>query len=181
MSKAYKPETKYQATSLIAVVLLLMIIFVSVGFFFFLAKPEELALRTAMTESFEAAAARWRERRPPAYRYVVDRYCDCPPEVDRAYVVTVDGSGRRAEFPIPVESSAGLLLDSPPSPVWLSSLMSEIEQTLRDDRPVEVRDNYLFGYPEFVDLAPGAGKPGTVTRFEIRDFEVLRGHEDSPD
>ena len=181
MSRAYRPETKYQVTSLIAVVLLLLIVFGSVGYFFFLARPDQFAAQNELSRAFADATALWQERRPAAYRYVVDRQCNCPPEVDRAYVVTVDRDGRRAAFSIPVESSAGLLLDRPENPVWLETVVDDIARALESGDEIIVRYNYLYGYPEFVDLSPGSERPGVVSRYEIRDFEELRSYEDSPD
>jgi hypothetical protein len=181
MSRAYRPETPYQITSLIAVVLLLLIVFVSVGFFFFLARPDQFAAQNDLSRAFDEARALWQARRPAAYRYVLDRQCNCPPEIDRAYVVTVDREGQRATFPIPVESTAGILLDSPTSPVWLESIIADIGRALDGGENIVVRYNYLYGFPEFVDLAPGVERPDTVSRFEIRDFEELRDYEDSPD
>jgi hypothetical protein len=181
MSRTYRPETKYQLMSHVAVVLLLLILTVSVGYYMFLARPDEFAARLEMMEALEAANARWDERAPAEYRYVVDRSCDCPPEIDRAYVVTVDSNGRAAAFPIPVESSAGVVLDAPVTPVWLENIVDDIERTLRSGSDVEARYNYLYGYPEYVDLSPGATRPTAVSQFEIRDFEVIRSDEDSPD
>ena len=141
MSRAYRPETKYQVTSLIAVVLLLLIVFVSVGYFFFLARPDQFAAQNELSRAFADATALWQERRPAAYRYVVDRQCNCPPEVDRAYVVTVDRDGRRAAFSIPVESSAGLLLDRPENPVWLETVVDDIARALESGDEITTEES----------------------------------------
>lgn len=165
MSKHYQPEGRFQVTSLIAVILLLLILFVSVSYFFFLAKPDEQARRLEMQEEFEAARALWASERPDSFRYVVDRACDCPDEDSRAYLVTERGGRRSAEFPIPVESSAGILITTPPRPVWLEDIFETVERALRSNTAIEVRYETVFGYPETVILGPDE-------QYEIRDFEI---------
>ncbi len=173
MTKKYQPTSTYQLTTLIAVVLLLLILFVSVGYFFFLGRPDEHATRLAMQEEWQMAQALWQERRPGAYRYVVDRSCRCPDEIDTAYIATIGPSSRDAEFPIPVESSAGILLTAPPDPIWIDDLFALIQERLWSDGVAEIQYNYLYGYPELVDINPGGNSSVDVDRFEIRDFEIL--------
>jgi hypothetical protein len=165
MSKKYRPEGRYQVTSHVAAILLVLIIFVSVSYYFFLARPDEQARRVAAQEAYEAALARWEERRPGEFRYVVDRSCACPDEDDRAYTVTERDGRLSAEFAIPVESTAGILVTTPPRPVGIDDVFGVIERSLRSGTPVEVRYDFDHGFPEYVKLSPD-------DRYEIRDFEV---------
>ena len=137
MSRPYTPDTNYQLVSHAAVILVLLILLVSAGYYFVVARPDEFAAREAMAEAFELASTQWEERRPASYRYVVDRQCDCPVEVDRAYVVTVDEGTRDAVFPIPVEASSGAILESPVAPVWLEDVIDNIERVLRSGGEVD--------------------------------------------
>ncbi len=173
MTKKYQPTGTYQLTTHIAVVLLLLILIVSVGYFFFLGRPDESAARLAMQEEWQVAQALWQDRKPGQYRYVVDRSCKCPNEIDTAYVATIGRSSREAEFLIPIESSAGLLLTTPPDPVWIDDVFELIQRRLWSGGVVEIQYNYLYGYPELVDINPGGNSSVEVDRFEIRDFEVL--------
>ena len=178
VSRPYKPESNYQLMSHVAVILVLLILLVSAGYYFVVARPDEFAARDAMAEAFELASTQWEERKPASYRYVVDRNCDCPPEIDRAYVVTVSEGARDASFPIPVEASTGAILEAPVDPVWLEDVIDNIERVLRSGGEVDATYNYLYGYPERVDLAPGDAVTETARQFEIRDFEVIRNDED---
>ena len=63
MSKKYRPEGKYQVTSHAAAIIVVLIIFVSVSYYFFLARPDEQAQRIDAMASLDAAKARWRESR----------------------------------------------------------------------------------------------------------------------
>ena len=164
MARHYKPDGRYQVTSHVAAVLLVLILFVSVSYFFFLAKPDEQARRAELMAEYEAAVALWASQRPPRFRYALDRTCDCPAEDDRTYVVTELDGQRTAEFPIPVEAVSGELIPAPPRPLWIDDIFGIIVRTLRSGAVIDVRYDQAFGYPEFVEIGPDE-------QYEIRDFE----------
>jgi len=66
------------------------------------------------------------------------------------------------------------MLTGPRDPVWIEDLFSMIGRALDGGARVSVGYNYLYGYPELVDLSPGDDAAAAVERFEVRDFEVLR-------
>lgn len=166
MSRNYRPDGRYQVTSHIAVILLVLILFVSVGYFFFLTKPDEQARRGEVMAEYEAAAARWASERPRRFQYVLDRTCDCPAEDDRPFVaIELDGQ-RTAEFPIPVESVSGELLPAPPRPLWIDDIFGIIVRALRSGAVIDVRYDQALGYPESVVIGPDE-------QYEIRDFELV--------
>jgi len=165
MSKKYRPDGKYQVTSHVAAILLVLIIFVSVSYYFFLARPDEQAARLEAGDAFSAAQSLWETRRPAEYRYVVDRSCNCPEEDSRAYTIIVRNGQSSAEFAIPVESSAGILVTSPPRPVVIDDVFDVIERAQRSGMLIEVRYDSDFGFPESVVLSAD-------DRYEIRDFEI---------
>jgi len=167
MSKKYRPDGKYHVTSLVAVVLLVLVLFVSVGYFFFLAKPDEQARLLALKAEFETRRAQWAEERPASFRYVVDRACNCPDEDGRAYVVTERGGERSAGFMIPVESVTGVLITVPPHPIWIDDLFGLAGRALESGEAIEVRYDPDFGFPEWLVLGP-------AEVYEVRDFEVAR-------
>ena len=168
MGRKYSPDGRYQVTSHIAVVLILLVVFVSVSYFFFLAKPDEQAHHLEMQAEYGAARALWISERPASFRYVVDRACDCPDEDSRAYTMIERGTQRIAEFPIPVESSAGILITVPPRPVTIEEIFDRVEAALGSNSAIEVRYESAYGYPETVVLEPNE-------KYEIRDFEVTAG------
>ena len=167
MSRKYRPDGKYHVTSLVAVVLLVLVLFVSVGYFFFLAKPDEQARLLDLKAEFEARSAQWSRERPASFRYVVDRTCACPDEDDRAYVVTERAGERSAAFLIPVESVTGALITAPPRPVWIRDLFDLAGRALTSGEAVEVRYDPDYGFPEQLVLGPREA-------YEVRDFEVAR-------
>jgi hypothetical protein len=173
MTRKYQPTTRYEFTTHVAVVLLLLILFVSVGYFFFLGKPDEHALRLELAAALETSLATWERQRPGAFRYVVDRSCDCPKEDSTRYIVTSRGGQREAEFPIPVESSAGIFIMVPPNPVWIEDIFGLAEEAVASGLAIEARYHQRYGFPEFVVIKPDEGAPGTFEKYEIRDFEAL--------
>lgn len=166
MSKKYRLTGNYQLTSHIAVVLVVLVVFLSVGYFFFLGRPHEQALHIDMTDHLVSSKALWQKRRPASYRYVVDRACNCPDEDDRAYTVTVTNGRPSAHFPIPVESSTGTLITEPPRPLWLDDVFEVVEKALRAGGDIEVRYDPSWGFPRSVIVGP-------AEQYEIRDFEVI--------
>lgn len=166
MSRKYPLEGRYQVTSHIAVILLVLILFVSVGYFFFLAKPDEQARRLELIAEFETNFALWARERPARFQYSVDRTCDCPDETGRPYVVlNIDGQ-RSAEFAIPVESSSGVMVSVPPRPIWIDDIFGIIERALRSGVMVDVRYDQALGYPRSASISPDE-------QYEIRDFERI--------
>ena len=170
MSRNYRPQGKYQVTSHIAVILMVLILFVSVGYFFYLARPDEEAQRLQLAAELEDARILWRVRKPAAYQYVVDRVCECPAEDAAPYTVYVSGNNRRAEFAIPVELTSGEQVMTPPRPVWINDLFELAERAIRSNVEVTVRYNSGFGYPRQLEI----GDDG----YEIRDFEVVDSARD---
>ena len=165
MSKKYRPAGKYQVTSHAAAIIVVLIIFVSVSYYFFLARPDDQAQRIDAMAALDAAEARWRENRPAVFQYVMDRACDCPDEDSRAYTVTERDGRLSAEFAIPVESSAGILVTVPPRPVGIEDVFALVQRSLRSGKLIEVRYDSEFGYPENVVVSAD-------DRYEIRDFEI---------
>jgi hypothetical protein len=166
MSKKYRPEGKYQLTSHVAAILLMLIVFVSVSYYFFLARPDEQAILAVQRSEFDAARSLWDQERPTAFRYVVDRSCDCPAEDGRAYLVTERNGAFSAVFPIPVESTAGVLITVPPRPDRIAELFDAAGRSLQSGTVIEVRYDMDYGFPEILVTGPDRA-------WEVRDFEVI--------
>ncbi len=148
-------KSRYQSTSLVAIALLVLIIFVSVGYFFSIPEPGPSAQQQLLYMELQANRKAWEEKRPPAYRFVVQRRCDCPLEDMRPFVVNED-------------------LDAiPPGESWIDDLFIAIEAALGNSAQVTVSYDPRFNYPTSNRISyPDA--PGEWRQTIIRDFEVVR-------
>jgi hypothetical protein len=163
----------YQITTFLAVVLLLLILFVSTAYFFVIPTPDKVRAQEDALGILAENRTAWESSQPASFRYVVDRDCNCDPEYVEPYVATEDGSTRAANFNVEVESASGEFLSSPPDPVWIGDLFDLIERSLSDDRVVDVKYDKDLVYPESLVVHPEQPSPGSVYRIDVRDFETL--------
>ena len=163
----------YQITTFLAVVLLLLILFVSTAYFFVVPTPEKAREQEDALGVLAENRTAWESSQPASFRYVVDRDCNCDPEYVEPYVATEHGSTRAAIFNIEVESASGEFLSSPPDAIWIGDLFELIERSLRDDRVVEVQYDKDLGFPESLVVHPVQASPGSMYRVHVRDFETL--------
>jgi len=173
MSRKSWRKSGYQITTHLAVVILLVIMFVSVGYFLVIAQSDLPFEQDGLLAELEANRERWMTQRPAGFRYVVDRTCSCPVEEVKPFVVTEESGERTARFPLPVETSAGVVLTEPSSPIWLEDIFGQIEQAVRDGAVVSVRFDPARGFPMSVSIDFERNDEGADIGFEIRDFEVL--------
>jgi len=143
----------FQPTSLIAGVLLIMIIFVSVGFFFFLHQPGLTAGQEVMLVELRERRAEWERKRPPAFRYEVERQCACPLDYTEPFTVI--------EY-----------LDEADNHPWIDEFFQAIEESLLAGDPVTVSYDARYAYPNDFSL--------DNEDVFVRDFEVLRYADESP-
>jgi len=140
-------KTGYQPTSLIAAVLLLLLIFVFAGYFFTLYEsglsPEQETLLARLQENRLA----WQEKRPPEFRYVVQRDCECPLDYTEPFTVI--------EY-----------LDEPDNQAWIDGFFATIEKAILDEVAITVSYDPRFNYPNDFAIA--------AEQTFVRDFEVLR-------
>lgn len=163
----------YQLTTFLALVLLLLILFVSVAYFFFIPAPGDASgPRDLLAELSEQRSA-WDARRPAAFRYVVDRDCYCERTYVEPYIVTEETGGKYAAFAIEIETASGEFIAVPPDPVWIDDLFDLVEQSVHEEKHVEVAYDKEFGYPSSVMVHPVPRPPDSVYRVEVRDFETL--------
>jgi hypothetical protein len=163
----------YQLTTFLALVLLLLILFVSVAYFFFIPSPDTATGHRDMLTELAEKRSTWEARRPAAYRYVVDRDCYCERTYIEPYVATEDQGARTATFNVPIESPSGEFISTPPGAVWIDDLFDLVEQSIREEKHVEVEYDKEFGFPDSVLVHPKPRPPDSVYRVEVRDFETL--------
>ena len=168
-----RPDAKgvYPSTTLIAVAVSLLFVFITVAYFYLLAEPDERAEEFANLEELHEQRALWQREQPASFRYVVERSCRCPAEVSEPYVATESRGARSASFRIAVESSDGSMLDKPPEPVWIIDVFRALERSLQSGGTAEVSYDPTWGYPDSARI--GGDQPGSTDLFRIVDFEVL--------
>jgi len=136
----------FQPTSLIAGVLLLLVVFVSVGYFFFLAGSGLSPAQEASLAQLHQRRDEWQVRRPPAFRYEIERECECPLDYVEPFTVI--------EY-----------RDDPENQAWIDEYFERIEEAIRAGTDVAVRHDPRFSYPNDFRIAD--------EQTYIRDFEVL--------
>lgn len=143
----------FQPTALIAGVLLLLVIFVSVGYFFFLSTTPLTPEHEAQLAELQLRRSEWIEKRPPAFRYEVQRECECPLEYTEPFKVV--------EY-----------LDEADNYSWIDYYFDSLEDAIRSGIEVGVDYDPRYSYPNDFFVAD--------EQTFVRDFEVLRyaGDED---
>lgn len=137
----------FQPTSLIAAVLLLLVVFVSVGYFFFIAEPRLTAEQESMLALLQTRRDEWKAKRPPAFRYEIERECECPLEYVEPFTVV--------EY-----------LDDPENQAWIDDYFERLLAAIQDRDDVAIGYDPRFSYPN--DFHVGG------EQVYIRDFEVLQ-------
>ena len=163
----------YQSTTHVAVALLLLILFVSVGYFFLIPQPGESQVNTALLKEMTERRAHWESNKRLSFRYVVRRSCFCETEVLTPYIATEERGYRAAKFNVEVESSSGGFLSSPSNPVWIDSIFSELADAFASKSLplVEVSYDKQLGYPSSVNIR--YPMPDAYFRYDIQDFEII--------
>ncbi|MDX1515985.1 MAG: DUF6174 domain-containing protein [Woeseiaceae bacterium] len=162
----------FQPTTLIAGVLLLLIVFVTAGYVFFLSPPGQPPVAGDALSLLDAQRAKWQRERPIAFRYVVERHCFCLELYVQPYVVTEDDDLRNAAFAIPFESTDGSMHEAPPEPVFIDDVFDAIETAIADGTPVDVRYDRQWGFPADTTIGSLAADAGY--QYLVRDFDVTR-------
>jgi hypothetical protein len=136
----------FQPTALIAGVLLLLVVFVSVGYFFFLASSGLSPGQQAALAQLLDRRDEWRTKRPPAFRYEIERECECPLDYIEPFTVI--------EYP-----------DDPENQAWIDEYFGRLEEAIDGGGDVTVRFDPRFSFPTDFRIAD--------EQTYIRDFEVL--------
>jgi hypothetical protein len=173
MQKRPWRKNVYQSTTYVAVALFLLILFVSVGYFFLIPQPDESQENTALHEEMNERQAHWELNRPLSFRYILRRSCFCQIGATTPYVATEERGYRTAKFNVEVESSPGEFLNSPPNPVWIDNIYSELADAFASELKPLIEASYdeRLGYPVSVKINYPA--PDAYVRYEIQDFEII--------
>ena len=163
----------YQLTTFLALVLLLLILFVSAAYFFYIPSPGDASGTRDLLAELSDQRNKWDAKRPAAFRYVVDRDCYCERTYVEPYVASEEPGDKSAAFAIEIETAGGEFISVPPDPVWIDDLFDLVERSIREEKSVEVGYDKEFGFPNSMMVAPVPKPPDSVLRVEVRDFETL--------
>lgn len=171
MSQRQSHRGVYHTTTLLAVVVSLLILFVTSGYFFWLPQINEDDGYDVVESALEEHRDRWSANRPLAFRYVLKRSCACDASIATPYIVIEERGARTAEFLTPLEVRPGEDLAGPDNALWIDDIFVEIEKALGNATELDVAWDERFGFPTRVEIR----YPSTDAwyRYEVRDFEVL--------
>ncbi len=168
-----KPRPGFQAATLLAGVIMLLIIFVSAGYILTLPAPDQNgASPDPRLEEVERQRNLWRRRQPEAYVYVVDRDCDCPDDYAEPYRVTVDATGTSFRYDGDYRSS--LFGDRPEDPADIEQLFDLVQAAIVSGQSVQVFYDTEYGYPAIARINREDARPVEEFAFDVRDFRVIR-------
>lgn len=173
-------KTGFQATTLIAVALLLLILFTLTGYFFTLHSPGGNAAHAAELEAYERNFALWRSRRPAAFEYVVTRDCFCVAEYRQPYRVREDEAGRRASYASPLAPEARQYRGTPPEPIWLEDIFVLVRRAIDEADALSVSYDPGFGFPTSVTIDWSERAADEEQRLAVRDFRVIEYRQETP-
>jgi len=166
-------QSRFQATTLIAGVVLLLVLFVSVGYFFTIVDRTASQEHEKLLTEIRANEERWQSSRPASYRYVVDRNCICPSEYTEPYRVTVERGARTTEY-LPMRGDDSTRTQSvPPAAVGLEELFVVAADAVTGSSPVDVVFDSRFGYVATLRLGGPNSLIGRPLTISVRDFDVL--------
>ena len=163
----------FQTTTIIAVALLLLILFVTVAYFFTIPGEQRGDQSRQSLTALQEQRAIWEQRRPAAFRYVVERRCACADALREPYVATETRGERRAEYRRPAQSREGVPGMEPPGPVWINDLFEIAERSLEDGGQVDIAFDARFSYPASLRIEDDSESGGLPIEYEVIDFEVL--------
>ena len=165
--------TRFHGTTLIAVVVLVLILFICVSYFFTLSERPRGGEQEQILAALRSNNELWQVNRPASYRYIVDRDCVCPADYTRPYAVTVERGIRVASYvPQTGDDMRGASTD-PPEAVWLDDLFVIAARSAVGTDKVRVIFDPRFGYPSSVTITSANTAVGRYAAYSVRDFEVI--------
>ena len=173
MARRKRKVSGFQIATPIAAVILLLILFVSAGYFVVATISDLPPDNSEVLAQLRKNRDLWAREKPAGFRYVVDRDCDCADDVNRPYTVTEIGGDRQAEYPITVEAATGEQLMAPVDPVWLEDLFQRIIDADAGELVVSARFDAALGFPSQVVIRRSGEAGEIVEEYEIRDFEII--------
>ena len=163
----------YQGTTHIAVALLLLILFVSVGYFFLIPEAGLSPQQDKILAELNANRELWVTGRPVSFRYVVDRVCLCTDDYTKPYAVTDEDGHRTAQYAAPLHSDPADTAATPPDVMWIEHLFELIDQAALEANTVDVTYDTRYGFPTKVAIDWSGQSLDDEQQFYVRDFDVI--------
>lgn len=164
----------YQTTTFMAAVVLLIVLFVTVGYFFVIPEPGFSDERQELLAELDERLDYWESRRPIAFRYVLDRDCECPGGAIEPYQVTEDANERSAVY------AAERYTEGPETRrpdmdevLFIDAVFDHAKAAVLDADEVSVSFDPRFGFPSVVKIDRTVGSIRTREVINVRDFEVI--------
>lgn len=165
-------KSVYQFSAHLAVALLMLIIFVSVAYFFFVPANGLSPDQERLLANLQAQKKLWDDKRPLSFRYVVDRNCVCTDKITTPYIATETPGHKSATYRIVGQPESGDLATSPPDALWIDDLFGIIEDEIIENGTVNASYDWRFGFPHTISSGSLGSADGSFTYY-VRDFEAM--------
>ncbi len=171
MKASVKTKPSFQVATLLAGVVLLMIVFVSAGYFFTIIDPGPP--KDPVIAELDQRKAQWTANEPSSYSYTVDRECYCTPDYREPYTVTIDQGFRSFGYSRTFETPNLTRAGGPPEPVAIQDLFQLLNNAALHADALSVSYDSEFGYPETIRIDWQEAQADDEQYFTIRDFRQL--------
>ncbi|MBT8078775.1 MAG: hypothetical protein KJO31_09350 [Gammaproteobacteria bacterium] len=158
----------YQTTTLVAVVVFVVIIFVIAGYFLIAPKP-----RSAMLEELRDQRLRWDRQAPAAFSYVVDPACVCAPIEDAPYEVLELNGQRTARFLDLSHATSGADDAGPENILSIADAFALAEAGVAGASHITIDYHRLHGFPTDVMIHWSGSDADDHEGFRIYEFRVV--------
>jgi len=149
-------KTAYQSTALVAVVLIVVIIYISVPYFTTVPVPEFSNEQELLLGELYAKKQRWEKSRPASFRYVVERKYACPDEHMRPFPVVEDLDARNIRVS------------------WIDDFFVDIEKAILESAQVVITYDALYSFPVAISISYPGGASDSWQEIYVRDFDIIR-------
>ena len=149
-------KTAFQSTALVAVVLIVVIIYISAPYFTTVPVAEFSDEQESLLVELYAKKQRWEESRPVSFCYVVERKCACPIEHTKPFPVVEDLDAKNLRVS------------------WIDDFFVAIEKAILDSAQVAVTYDALYSFPVVISISYPDGSEDSWQEIYVREFDIIR-------
>ena len=162
-----------ESTAHLAVVVLLLALFLTIGYFFFVADYEVAPDRQGPLRKVDESRAAWEATKPAEFAYVIRRSCFCPSRITQPFQVTESSGILRATVSggPPSDSASDLL--ALPDTLSIDSLFDLLANAVREADRIEVAYDETFGYPAEIHIDWSIQSVDDEDRYRIEQFTII--------
>jgi len=164
----------YESTAHLAVVLLLLILFLATGYFFFVPDSEVTPDRQSLLLEIDESRAAWEATKPAEFTYVIRRSCFCPRRITRPFRVSESSGIVRATVPetSPIGSESDLV--ELPDTLSIDSVFELLADAVREADRINIAYDETFGFPTEIRIDWSARTIDDEDTYRIDQFVVIR-------